>query len=68
MVLKSQTFNLLISRPLIQERAKLFATSLKKEKFKTSNGWLDRFKAGHNIFQAVISRDSGYANHKTVKD
>ena len=44
MVLRSST--LLISGPLIQEKALSFAKSLKKDGFKASNGWLNKLKNG----------------------
>ena len=39
-----QPLNLPISGPLIQEKALSFAKSLKKDGFKASNGWVNRFK------------------------
>ena len=44
MVLRSST--LLISGPLVQEKALSFAKSLKKDGFKASNGWLNKLKNG----------------------
>ena len=52
MVLRSST--LLISGPVVQEKALSFAKSLKKDGYKASNGWLSKFKTRHSISQVVI--------------
>ena len=44
-----------------------FAKSLKKNGFKASNDWLNRFKTRHSISQAVICRESGCVDEKVVQ-
>ena len=67
MVSKSSALNLPISGPLIQEKALSFAKFLKKDGFKASNGWLNRFKTRHSISQAVICGESGCVDKEVVQ-
>ena len=59
--------NIPISGPLIQEKALSFAKYLKKDGFKDSNGWLDRFKIRHSSSQAVICGESGCVDEEVVQ-
>ena len=64
---RAQSLNLPTSGPLIQEKALSFAKPLKKDGFKTSNGWLNRFKTRHSISQAVICGKSGCVDEEVVQ-
>ena len=64
---RARSLNLPISGPLIQEKALSFAKSFKKDGFKASNGWLNRFKTRHSISQAVICGESGCVDEEVVQ-
>ena len=64
---RARSLNLPINGPLIQEKALSFAKSLKKDGFKASNGWLNRFKTRHSISQAVICGESGSVDEEVVQ-
>ena len=64
---RARSLNLPISGPLIQEKALGFAKSLKKNGFKASNDWLNRFKTRHSISQAVICGESGCVDEEVVQ-
>ena len=65
---RARSLNLPISGPLIQEKALRFAKSLKKDGFKASNGWLNKFKTRHRISQADFSGgESGCVDEEVVE-
>ena len=61
------SLNLPINGPLIQEKALSFAKSLKKDGFKASNDWFNRFKTRHSISQTVICGESGCVDEEVVQ-
>lgn len=44
-----------VSRPLLVEKALVFASQLNHDDFVCSNGWLARFKATHDINMRAVS-------------
>ena len=50
--------NIPLSGPVIKAKALKYATDLEIEDFKASEGWLDKFKARHNIKFKQISGES----------
>lgn len=52
--------------PQLIEKAKQIATSLGKDEFKGSNGWLEKWKKRYNIKQLKISGESGDVQGPTV--
>ena len=58
-----------VSGPILQEYAKKVATEIQGDSsFKASNGWLERFRARHNIQFRVISGERATVNAETVDD
>ncbi|CAF1134476.1 unnamed protein product [Rotaria sordida] len=59
-----------ISGPILQEKARDIAESLGDQfaSFKGSNGWLEKFRARHNISHYVISGESSSVDVQTVDD
>ena len=43
------------------------AKYMKKDGFKASNSWLNRFRTQHNISQAVVCRESGCVDKEVVQ-
>ena len=64
---RARSLNLPISGPLIQEKTLSFAKYLKKDGFKASINWLNRFKTRHSIFQAVICGENGCVDEEVVQ-
>ena len=56
-----------VSGPMLFEEALLIAQRMENNEFKASNGWLQSFKARHNIKQLLISGESGDVNEETVQ-
>ena len=46
--------NIPISGPMLQEEARLIAERLENSRFKPSNGWLQSFKARHNLKMLTV--------------
>ena len=63
---KCTSANLPISGPLIQEKAKEFATQLNLQDFKASNGWLDAFKKRHSIHHVKLVGERASVDTSTV--
>ena len=57
-----------ISRPLLQEKALLFAKDLDNEEFKASNGQLESFRMRDNITFITGSRERGDDPKDVVKE
>ena len=58
-----------VSGPILQEYAKKVAIEINgTSSFKASNGWLERFRARHNIQFRVISGEGAAVNTGTGKD
>ena len=53
--------------PTLIEKAKLIAEHLNITDFKASNGWLEKWKAKHNIKKMVICGESGEMSGKMVE-
>ena len=53
---------------MIQCQEKKFAKNLDKGKFKTSNGWLARFKNRRNIGSKILSGERGSVDELIVDD
>ena len=52
--------------PQLIEKAKQIASSLGKQKFMGSNGWLEKWKRKYNIKELRISGESGDVEGPTV--
>lgn len=50
--------NIAISGPILQEKAKQFASELKHENFRASNGWLANFKKRHELIFRKVCGES----------
>ena len=67
--------NIPISGPMLQEEARLIAERLENSQHKASNGWLQSFKARHNLKMLTVCGESASvaqgkveAWHSRVKD
>ena len=67
MVSKSSVFKPTDKWASDSRKSSNFAKFLKKNGFKASNDWLNRFKTRHSISQAVICRESGCVDEKVVQ-
>ena len=63
-----RTKDIPVSGPLLKEKARENAESLKVENFKASNGWLEKFKLRHNINFKKISGESKSVDPEEVSD
>lgn len=59
--------NIFPDGPTLVEKAKQIAERLNITNFKASNGWLDKWKAKHNIRKMVVCGESGEVSGKTVE-
>lgn len=58
-----------ISGQILQEYARKVAADMDNDSnFKASNGWLERFRARHNIQFRIISGEAAAVNDETVDD
>lgn len=57
-----------ISGPMLQEKARKFASDFGIENFSASNGWLDRFRVRHNIVFRAVCGESADVNQGVVAD
>uniref|UniRef100_A0A3B3SSQ9 HTH CENPB-type domain-containing protein n=1 Tax=Paramormyrops kingsleyae TaxID=1676925 RepID=A0A3B3SSQ9_9TELE len=57
-----------ITGPLLTEKAAEFANELNIENFNASGGWLDRFKARHNIIFKAVSGESESVSVETEEN
>ena len=57
-----------MSGPLIQEQALKFASELGNTNFAASNGWLESFKARHNIVRGSLSGERGDVSDNVVDE
>ena len=53
--------------PTLCEKAREIAKRLELSNLKASNGWLEKWKARHNIKKMIISGESGEVSGKTVE-
>ena len=63
--------NILISGPLLQERARQICQQVggpKAESFKASNGWLEKFQIRHSIQHRMICGESAAVDLTTVDE
>ncbi|CAM1321624.1 Uncharacterised protein r2_g3003 [Pycnogonum litorale] len=56
--------NVLVTGPLLIEKAKEFANRLKIENFRVSTGWLDRFKDRYNIAFKTVAGNANRCHQK----
>ena len=68
MVSKSSVFKPTDKWASDSRKSSNFAKSLKKNGFKASNDWLNRFKTRHSISQAVICGESGCVDEKSREE
>jgi hypothetical protein len=64
----ARSANIPVSGPLLQEKTLQFATALKLNDFKASNGWLQKFKERHNISGGKICGEAATVNTDIVND
>ena len=55
------------SGAMLQEEAMIIAERLGMDDFVASNGWLDRFKRQHNIFNMTITGEAGDGSTETIE-
>ena len=60
--------NILLSGPILQEKAIAFALELGIDDFKGSNGWLSHWKAQHNIKGFKVSGESAGVDMELVEN
>lgn len=57
-----------VSRTLLQSKALIFSLELNHDGFMASNGWLESFKARHNIRCAALSGEAADVDPTVVDD
>lgn len=67
-LIQSLAKKLPVSGTLLQQRAKDIADELNMPEFKASNGWLEKFKARHNLTFVNICGESKDVEQETVDD
>jgi len=60
-----QLENIPVNGPLLQEKATKMALRLKTDKFKLSDGWLNRLKSYHGMPCKFVCGESGSVNEDT---
>lgn len=68
MVLSNEGKNMMISGPLIQEKAREVAAMAKMSYVSASNGWLDKFRIRHAIRYKAICGESKSFDKGVVDD
>lgn len=60
------TKSILISGPILKEKALQVSKELEADNFNASNGWLDKFKSRYNIILKVICRENKSVDTETA--
>ena len=59
--------NLPVSRPMLEEEARVIAARLGHHQLKVSNGWLESFKKYHNIRRFTFSVEAADVSEETYE-